>query len=95
MEVSKTSGLAGIAYWINGHYHLTGDKELAKNDPLVVALKAWVDEQYEQERQTVMSTMELEEKIEENQAAQAAAGSDYVNGIIIPVDGGYSAFGGV
>jgi len=28
-------------------------------------LKAWVDEQYEQERQTVMSAKELEEKIEQ------------------------------
>jgi len=65
VEISKTSGLAGIAYWINGHYHLSGDAELKKNDPLVVALKAWVDEQYEQERQTVMSAKELEEKIEQ------------------------------
>ncbi|MBE6958499.1 MAG: 2-isopropylmalate synthase [Ruminococcaceae bacterium] len=65
VEISKTSGLAGIAYWINGHYHLSGDSELKKTDPLVIALKAWVDEQYEQERQTMMSAKELEEKIEE------------------------------
>ena len=65
VEISKTSGLAGIAYWINCNYHLKGEQEIAKNDPLVVALKAWVDEQYEQERQTVMSRTELEEKIEE------------------------------
>ena len=65
VEVSKTSGLAGIAYWINCNYKLSGGQEIAKNDPLVVALKAWVDEQYEQERQTVMSAKELEEKIEE------------------------------
>ena len=65
VEISKTSGLAGIAYWINCHYKLSGDQEIKKNDPLVVAVKAWVDEQYEQERQTVMSHKELEEKIEE------------------------------
>jgi isopropylmalate/homocitrate/citramalate synthase len=65
VEISKTSGLAGIAYWINCNYHLTGQQEIAKNDPLVIALKAWVDEQYEQERQTMMSRPELEEKIEE------------------------------
>ncbi len=65
VEISKTSGLAGIAYWINCNYHLSGADEIAKNDPLVVELKKWVDEQYEQERQTVMSTAELEEKIEE------------------------------
>ena len=65
VEISKTSGLAGIAYWINCNYHLSGGQEIPKNDPLVIALKAWVDEQYEQERQTVMSRTELEEKIEE------------------------------
>ena len=65
VEISKTSGLAGIAYWINCHYKLSDDEEIKKNDPLVVELKAWVDEQYEQERQTVMSHKELEEKIEE------------------------------
>ena len=65
VQISKTSGLAGIAYWINCHYKLSPSEELSKNDPLVVALKAWVDEQYEQERQTMMSYKELEEKIEE------------------------------
>ena len=65
VQISKTSGLAGIAYWINCHYNLTAAEELSKNDPLVMALKAWVDEQYEQERQTMMSSKELEEKIEE------------------------------
>ncbi len=65
VEISKTSGLAGIAYWINCNYNLAADQEIAKNDPLVIELKKWVDEQYEQERQTVMSTIELEEKIEE------------------------------
>ena len=64
VEVSKTTGLAGIAYWINCHYNLSGNAELAKDDPLVVSLKEWVDEQYEQERQTVMSAKELEDKIE-------------------------------
>ena len=63
VEISKTSGLAGIAYWINGHYRLSGDAELKKTDPLVIALKTWIDEQYEQERQTIMSAKEMEEKI--------------------------------
>ena len=38
---------------------------MAKTDPLVVTLKAWVDELYEQGRQTMMSAKEMEEKIEE------------------------------
>ena len=45
--IGKTSGLAGIAYWINENYDLTGDKALNKNDPLVIALKNWVETQFQ------------------------------------------------
>ena len=65
VQVSKTSGLAGIAYWINVHYGLKGEKELKKNDPLVVAIKEWTDALYEAGRQTVLSHGELEKKISE------------------------------
>ena len=65
VEISKTSGLAGIAYWINQTYRLKGDQELKKNDPLVVALKAWVDSEYEAGRVTMISRDEMEEKIQE------------------------------
>ncbi len=73
VEISKTSGLAGIAYWINCNYGLSGEQEIGKNDPLVVALKEWVDAQYEQDRQTVMSHDELEEKIAELAPGRFAA----------------------
>ncbi len=63
VEISKTSGAAGIAYWINQNYRLSGDKEIQKNDQLVAALKAWVDEAYEGGRQTMISHKELEDKI--------------------------------
>ena len=65
VEISKTSGAAGIAYWINQHYRLKDDAKLAKTDPLVIALKAWIDEEYEEGRQTVISHKEMEEKIGE------------------------------
>ena len=65
VQISKTSGLAGIAYWINQAYRLEGDEMRDKKSPLVVAMKQWVDSQYEDGRQTVMSDRELEEKIEE------------------------------
>ena len=64
MEISKTSGLAGLAYWVNQNYRVTGtDKELGKNDPLIIALKAWVDAQYDDGRQTMITHKELEEQI--------------------------------
>ena len=65
VEISKTSGTAGIAYWINQTYRLKDGEKLAKNDPLVLALKAWVDDLYEAGRQTMVSHKELDEKIEE------------------------------
>ena len=63
--ISKTSGLAGIAYWINDNYQLTANEAVSKQDPLVVALKEWIDGQYEAGRQAALSTNELETKIEE------------------------------
>ncbi|MBO5744828.1 MAG: 2-isopropylmalate synthase, partial [Clostridia bacterium] len=63
--INKTSGLAGIAYWANMHFGLSGDKTIDKRDPVIVAIKAWVDEQYENGRQTSISDMELEEKFAE------------------------------
>ena len=65
VQISKTSGLAGIAYWVNQTYNLPEDQKLDKRDPLVVALKEWVDLQYEQERQTAMTDKEMDEKIQE------------------------------
>ena len=63
VQISKTSGLAGIAYWINQNYRLSGEKAINKHDELVIELKKWVDAEYEAERQTVMSQKELEGKI--------------------------------
>ena len=65
VQVGKTSGLAGIAYWINQNYRLTGEKQIDKHDPLVLALKGWVDAEYEDGRQTVLSVKELKAKIAE------------------------------
>ncbi len=63
--LSKTSGLAGIAYWINENYRLTGDEQVDKRDEVVIKLKEWIDKEYEDGRQTSLSNSEIEEKIEE------------------------------
>ena len=63
VTVSSTSGLAGIAYWINAHYRLTGSEALSKKDLLVLYIKEWVDAQYAAGRQTVISSKELEKLI--------------------------------
>ena len=63
--IGPTSGLAGIAYWINENYQLSPSQAVRKQDPLVVALKEWVDEMYAAGRQAAMSVQEMETKIEE------------------------------
>ena len=63
--ISKTSGLAGIAYWINENYQLTANEAISKQDPLVLALKEWIDEQFDAGRQSALSANEMETKIEE------------------------------
>ena len=63
--ISKTSGLAGIAYWMNDHYRLKGEAQVAKNDELVIALKEWVDEIYEAGRVTSLAVNEITDKIDE------------------------------
>lgn len=59
VAVSKTSGLAGIAYWVNGNLGLSGDDAFDKRDPVIEDIKSWVDEQYESGRVTVISDKEL------------------------------------
>lgn len=61
--LGKASGLAGIAYWLNEHY--APDTPVDKKDALVLALKGWIDAEYEDGRQTSLTTHELEKKVEE------------------------------
>ena len=61
VSVSDTSGLAGIAFWINSHYSLTGNDIISKKDSLCQAVKEAVDELYADGRTTVMSDGELED----------------------------------
>ena len=65
VTVSKTSGAAGIAYWINEHYGLSEEQKLSKNDDLVKAIKDWVDEMYADGRTTSLANSEIENKIRE------------------------------
>ena len=62
--IGKTSGLSGIAYWINDMYGLVGDLAVDKRSELVIKLKEWIDAEYAEGRQTSLSTGELAEHIE-------------------------------
>ena len=65
VTVSKTSGLAGIAFCINSHSNLLGtEKEVSKRSPLIAKIKEYVDKQYEDGRQTLISDKELTDLVE-------------------------------
>ena len=59
VAVSNTSGLAGIAHWINTYYRLGTERAVDKNSELVVKVKEWVDAEYESGRVTVLTDEEL------------------------------------
>ena len=59
VSISNTSGLAGIAHWVNRHYDVPSDLVIDKHSDLVKGIKAWVDTQYENGRVTVIANEEL------------------------------------
>jgi isopropylmalate/homocitrate/citramalate synthase len=63
--VSNTSGLAGIAHWINTYFKLKDDEKISKNSELVAYVKTWVDAEYESGRVTVLTDSELLTVIDE------------------------------
>ena len=64
--VSNTSGLAGIAHWINTYYKLPDEKKVDKGSQLVREVKEWVDGEYESGRVTVLTDEELIAVIDKN-----------------------------
>ena len=59
VAISNTSGLAGIAYWINKHYRLKDDKAVTKQDGIVIRAKEAIDRLYADGRLTLLSDEEL------------------------------------
>ena len=66
VAVSNTSGLAGIAHWINTYFHLPEDRQVDKTSELVEMVKSWVDSEYDSGRVTVLTDEELLAVIEDS-----------------------------
>ncbi len=66
VAVSNTSGLAGIAHWMNTYFKLKGEKQIDKNSLVVAKVKDWVDKEYESGRVTVLTDEELLKVIHES-----------------------------
>jgi isopropylmalate/homocitrate/citramalate synthase len=59
VAVDKTSGTAGVAWWINSYFKLAGDRQVGKQSDAVRKITAWVDDQYTAGRNTSISDEEL------------------------------------
>ena len=65
VAVDSHSGLAGIAHWMNGYFHLKDADAVDKRHPVVDAVRAAVDKEYAAGRNTVMGDEELENILRE------------------------------
>lgn len=59
VAVTKTSGVSGVAHWINSYFRLSGEKAVDKKHPIVQGIKDWVDGEYENGRVISISEEEL------------------------------------
>ena len=59
VAITKTSGLAGIVFWINKHFNLSEEEKIQKNNPNLKAINDWVINQYLDERIIPISDEEL------------------------------------
>ncbi|HRZ86829.1 MAG TPA: 2-isopropylmalate synthase [bacterium] len=57
--VTDKSGSAGIAHWMNSYMGLQGKDLIDKNNPGVLRIKKWIDQEYENHRTTSISNEEL------------------------------------
>ena len=61
--INDSSGLAGIAAWINSYFSLSDDEKIDKRNESIVKIKEWVDSQYAAGRNTVIGDLELENEV--------------------------------
>ncbi len=59
VAVDKTSGTAGVSWWINTYFNLANVRRVEKRSAAVQKIADWVDAQYRQERTTSISDEEM------------------------------------
>jgi len=63
VAVDAHSGLAGIAFWMNGYYKLSEEMLVDKKSDLVARVKELVDQEYANGRNTCMGDGELDDMV--------------------------------
>jgi len=59
VAVDKTSGTAGVSWWINTYFNIPPARRVDKRSEAVKKITDWVDVQYRQERTTSISDEEM------------------------------------
>ena len=59
VAVDKTSGSAGVAWWINAYFSLDRARQVNKQSDAVKKIAQWIDEQYRDGRTTSISDEEM------------------------------------
>ncbi|MBI3799156.1 MAG: 2-isopropylmalate synthase [Deltaproteobacteria bacterium] len=59
VAVDKTSGTAGVSWWINTYFNIPSTLRVEKKSEAVKKITDWVDTQYRQERTTSISDEEM------------------------------------
>jgi isopropylmalate/homocitrate/citramalate synthase len=59
VAIDKTSGTAGVAWWINTYFNLPPARRVDKKEDTVKKITEWADAQYRQERTTSISDEEM------------------------------------
>ena len=64
VAISNTSGLAGVAYWIQSN--IPKGIDIRKDNPGIVTIKNWIDEEYRKGRTTTISEEEMLRLVKEH-----------------------------
>ena len=70
VNISQSSGAAGIAHWLNTSYGLQGDKMVDKHSAVVIYIKDWVDAEYASGRVAEIGANEIHNKVNEFMTTQ-------------------------
>ncbi len=76
VSVTGTSGMAGVAYWINRYLEKKGLPALDKKSPVVEEVYNWVQQEYDAGRVTIISDDELTSKTEKALEMYKSSGSE-------------------
>jgi isopropylmalate/homocitrate/citramalate synthase len=81
VAVDKTSGSAGVAWWINAYFGLPREQQVDKRSEAVAKIAQWVDDQYSDGRTTSISDEEMAQAVRRSMPEIFAGRGDSTSGL--------------